>query len=55
VVSIAYLADVVDYNFRAGDDAASAEFVADWQDEELALDHKKIIQDAGALRATCGV
>jgi 8-oxo-dGTP diphosphatase len=55
VVSIAYLASVTDCNPRAGDDAASAEFVANWQEQELAFDHKKIVQDARALRESCKV
>ena len=53
VASIAYLANIADDHPRAGDDAASAEFVANWQDEELAFDHKKIVQDARAPRDPC--
>ena len=51
MVSIAYLVRVADFIPRAGDDAASAEFVADWQGETLAFDHNKIVADALALRA----
>jgi 8-oxo-dGTP diphosphatase len=51
-VSIAYLVRVADFVPRAGDDAASAAFVADWQGETLAFDHNKIVADALALRAT---
>lgn len=49
VVSIAYLVRVADFVPRAGDDAAGAEFVADWKDETLAFDHNKIVADALAL------
>jgi 8-oxo-dGTP diphosphatase len=50
-VSIAYLVHVADFTLRAGDDAASAEFVATWQREPLAFDHNKIVADALALQA----
>ncbi len=43
VVSIAYLVEVVDYNVKAGDDAASAEFVGDWRQQKLAFDHDRIL------------
>jgi 8-oxo-dGTP diphosphatase len=46
VVSIAYRVRVTGYDVRAGDDAAAAAFVADWQNEELAFDHRKIVDDA---------
>jgi 8-oxo-dGTP diphosphatase len=49
VVSIAYLARVEGYDLRAGDDAAHAEFVEDWQNKTLAFDHQKIISDARAF------
>jgi 8-oxo-dGTP diphosphatase len=49
-VSIAYLVRVADFNPRAGDDAAGAEFVANWQSEKLAFDHNTIVADALALR-----
>jgi 8-oxo-dGTP diphosphatase len=50
-VSAAYLVRVADFAPRAGDDAADAEFVANWQRERLAFDHDKIVADALALRA----
>jgi hypothetical protein len=34
---------------QAGDDAAQAEFVADWQDQPLAFDHTTIAADGKAL------
>jgi 8-oxo-dGTP diphosphatase len=34
----------------AGDDAASAEFVADWHDLKLAFDHNRVLADALKLR-----
>lgn len=52
VISIAYLVRVADFLPRAGDDAAGAEFIADWQGETLAFDHNKIVADALALRTT---
>lgn len=33
----------------AGDDAATAEFVADWQTQSLAFDHDQVVRDAWAL------
>jgi 8-oxo-dGTP diphosphatase len=49
-VTIAYLVTVANHAPQAGDDAASAQFVANWRDEALAFDHRKIIDDALALR-----
>jgi 8-oxo-dGTP diphosphatase len=46
VVSIAYRVGVTGYDVRAGDDAAAAAFVGDWQNEALAFDHRKIVDDA---------
>jgi 8-oxo-dGTP diphosphatase len=47
--SIAYLAHVDRAEPRAGDDAASAEWVADWRAEVLAFDHAQILTDAEKL------
>jgi 8-oxo-dGTP diphosphatase len=52
IVSIAYLVRVADFVPRAGDDAAGAEFVANWQRETLAFDHNRIVAGALALVAT---
>lgn len=46
VITIAYLVSVEAENVTAGDDAASAEFVADWGRLPLAFDHARIIADA---------
>jgi 8-oxo-dGTP diphosphatase len=46
VVSIAYRIAVAGYDLRAGDDAADAAFVADWEDLDLAFDHRKMVEDA---------
>ncbi len=46
VISIVYLVSTVSYDVHAGDDATHAEFVADWRDQPLAFDHRKIISDA---------
>lgn len=45
-VSLAFLMRVESGQPAAGDDAATAEFVADWRDKKLAFDHKKIVADA---------
>lgn len=49
VVSVAYLARVDEFVPRAADDAAHAEFVADWKRQPLAFDHDRIVSDALAL------
>ena len=49
--SIAYLAGVDRADVQAGDDAAAAEWVADWRSETMAFDHANILADAEALRA----
>jgi len=46
VVSIAYRIAVTGYDPRAGDDAADAVFVADWEDLDLAFDHHNIVDEA---------
>jgi 8-oxo-dGTP diphosphatase len=47
--SIAYLARVSRAEPQAGDDAASAGWVADWRAEALAFDHAQILGDAEKL------
>lgn len=47
--SVAYLSQVDDAIPTAGDDAAAAEWVADWRSENLAFDHAQIIADAEKL------
>ncbi len=44
--SVAYLARVGRAEVTAGDDAAAAEWVADWRGEKLAFDHAQIVADA---------
>jgi 8-oxo-dGTP diphosphatase len=51
VVSIAYLVQPRSHAVHAGDDAASAEFVANWDQQPLAFDHQKVIDDALGVRA----
>jgi len=46
LVSIAYWIDVASHDPHAGDDAADVEFVANWEDLDLAFDHRKIVDDA---------
>lgn len=33
----------------AGDDASAANWIADWRDQQLAFDHRKILEDAVLL------
>ncbi len=49
VVSVAFLMKTRTATPMAGDDAAAAAFVADWQAKRLAFDHAKIVADAIAL------
>jgi 8-oxo-dGTP diphosphatase len=49
VVAIAFLMRTRATKPAAGDDAAAAEFVADWRSKDLAFDHAKIVADALAL------
>jgi 8-oxo-dGTP diphosphatase len=49
--SVAFLARVQRAKARAGDDAAAAEWVADWSRLPLAFDHAKILRDAHRLLA----
>jgi 8-oxo-dGTP diphosphatase len=49
--SVAYLAQVGRAEVTAGDDAAAAEWVADWRRQKLAFDHAQIIADAEKLLA----
>lgn len=51
-VSAAYLVDEFSGTARAGDDAATAEFVAGWPSQRLAFDHDKIARDAWAVRGS---
>jgi 8-oxo-dGTP diphosphatase len=53
VVSIAYLVQAKSHDVQAGDDAADARFVQNWQQEKLAFDHRDVIADALALKAKC--
>jgi 8-oxo-dGTP diphosphatase len=48
-VSAAYLMTVDRAAPSAGDDAAAAEFIADWREKKLAFDHDRIVADARAL------
>jgi 8-oxo-dGTP diphosphatase len=49
-IGIAYLTTIEDGTPTAGDDAAEAEFRADWRELELAFDHNEIVKDADRLR-----
>jgi 8-oxo-dGTP diphosphatase len=48
-VSVAFLGRADLASLKAGDDAGSAELVADWRHAEMAFDHKKILSDAWRL------
>ncbi len=50
VVTVAYLISVDSCEPQAGDDATSAEFVADWKNMQLAFDHNEILSDALKIR-----
>jgi 8-oxo-dGTP diphosphatase len=50
-VSVAFLMTVAGGPPKAGDDAATAEFVAEWRNKKLAFDHEKIVADALTLMA----
>jgi 8-oxo-dGTP diphosphatase len=54
VVSVAYRIDTAGHAPQAGDDAAAAEFVAGWEDLDLAFDHRRIVADAVRRRAARG-
>lgn len=45
-ISIAYRVNIESGDPAAGDDAAEAEFRADWRDLALAFDHNVIVRDA---------
>jgi 8-oxo-dGTP diphosphatase len=47
--TVAFLTRLSRAKVRAGDDAASAEWVADWRTLELAFDHAQVIEDAERL------
>ncbi len=47
--SVAFLARVGAADAKAGDDAAAAEWVADWSKLQLAFDHATILRDAARL------
>jgi 8-oxo-dGTP diphosphatase len=53
VVSIAYRIETTGYDPRAGDDAAAAEFVANWNTLDLAFDHSSIVGDAVRKGSAC--
>jgi 8-oxo-dGTP diphosphatase len=50
IIGIAYLTTIEDGAPVAGDDAAEAEFRADWRDLDLAFDHNEIVGDADRMR-----
>lgn len=54
VVSVAYRIDTAGHDPKAGDDAAAAAFVANWEDLDLAFDHRSIVDDAIRLRPARG-
>jgi len=49
-VSTTFLVRPKSTKVEGGDDAASARFVEEWQDLELAFDHNRIVADAVKLR-----
>tara|TARA_B110001469_G_C9458550_1_gene231196 strand:- start:15 stop:437 length:423 start_codon:yes stop_codon:yes gene_type:complete len=53
-VSVAYLCESNLENLQAGDDAVSVEVVENWKSEDIAFDHKKIIEDAWLMNLESG-
>jgi 8-oxo-dGTP diphosphatase len=53
VVSIAYRIETAGHDPRAGDDASAAAFIANWEEVDLAFDHRSIVADAMRQRADC--
>lgn len=52
-VSVAFLAHLAaPAEAAAGDDAAAAEWVADWREQKLAFDHAQILADAEKMLAS---
>jgi 8-oxo-dGTP diphosphatase len=49
-VSVAFVGRIDAAEPTAGDDAAAAEWVADWRKLDLAFDHKLIVKDAARRR-----
>ena len=49
--SVAFLTEVGQAEPTAGDDAAEAHWVEDWENVAFAFDHRKIVADAVAARA----
>jgi 8-oxo-dGTP diphosphatase len=54
VVSVAYRVETESHVPHAGDDAATAAFIPDWEELDLAFDHRRIVADAVSRRAPCG-
>jgi 8-oxo-dGTP diphosphatase len=54
VVSVAYRIETAGHDPNARDDAADAAFVENWEDLDLAFDHRSIVADAVRLRSACG-
>lgn len=50
-VAVVFLARVRSARAAAGDDAAAADWIADWRQHELAFDHARILADAERLLA----
>lgn len=48
-VSVAFLMEPSGQMPQGGDDAASAEYVENWRDVDLAFDHRRIVEDACLL------
>ncbi|HKK21605.1 MAG TPA: NUDIX hydrolase [candidate division Zixibacteria bacterium] len=48
-VTVAFLAEAEVSGLKAGSDAAQVELVQDWRNQEIAFDHRKILDDAWKL------
>lgn len=49
VCSVVFAAHMPHVEPVAGDDASAASWIADWRDQQLAFDHRKILEDAALL------
>ncbi len=49
VCSVVFAARMPHVEPVAGDDASAANWIADWRDQQLAFDHRNILEDAALL------
>jgi len=49
-ISVAFLGEADVSRLRAGSDAAEAEVVENWAEQDLAFDHREIVEDAWKMK-----